>query len=159
MIILSIDIVVFRREDGKFVWCCNSLKNKICRGLNDLLLKFSSPFNIAFPNCVKLSSFSNDERGSTVKGVPWAWFRCVKFRWIRQLLIDSGSCNSFHWSDGRSFGILFHWIVGSLGTKIDFKLLLVLLDVYFLIVLCILICLSIAIKFRRNVVWTILPSN
>ena len=153
------DMFGFNGEDGKCVCCCNSLKNKICRGLSDLLLKFVSPFKISFPNWVKLSSCSRDERGSTVNGVPWAWLRWAEFRWIRQLLIDSGSCNYFYWFDGRFLGILFHLIVESLGTIICFKLLLVLLDVYFLMDLCILICLSIAMGFRRNVAWTIFPSN
>ena len=146
-------------EDGKCVCCWSFLKNNICKGLSDLLFRFAFPSKFLCPNLVKLSSCRSEKGGTMVHGVSWAWLRWAKFCWIRHSLMDLGPFSSFHWFDGTFLGIWFHFNIESLGTKIDFKLLLVLLDVYFLIALCPLICHSIAIRFRRNVAWTILPSN
>ena len=61
----------YRGEVGKCVCCCSSWKNKICKGLSDLLLKSFLPCNISLPNYVKLLSLRINDRGIMVHGVPF----------------------------------------------------------------------------------------
>ena len=55
----------------------------------------------------------------------------------------------FHCLEGMCFRMAFHFKVECLEIKIDFRLFLLVLEVYLRIVLCMLICFSIDNRLRR----------